>query len=122
MLGEIDLGARVPGEQVIPEDLVDLGEAKQPLHRDRPFASLVGAQNRRLEFGRREGLDVAERQTFLLPDRAQPLAYLRARRALSAHPGDRPVQFVYTAAHAALHTIAVGLVSQENALERRRVT
>ena len=53
---------------------VELGEAEQPRHRDRPLAPLVGAEHRRLELLVGACLDVVERQALLPADRPQALA------------------------------------------------
>ena len=57
-VGEVDLDVGVARQQLVGRDLVDLGEAQQPRHRDRPLAPLVRAEHRRLELEARPCLDV----------------------------------------------------------------
>ena len=73
-LDEADLAVELAGQQLVGRDLVDLGEAQQPRHRDRALAPLVRAEHRRLELEARARLDVVQRQTFLAADRPQTFA------------------------------------------------
>src|SRR5512132_3050774 len=69
----IDADVRGPGQQLIPRDLVDLGQPEEARDGDRPLAPLVRPEHGSLELHARTRLDVMERQALLAPDRAQPL-------------------------------------------------
>src|SRR5439155_4781192 len=59
-LDEADLALELTRQQLVGRYLVDLGEAKQPRHRDRTLAALVGAEHGRLELEARARLDVVQ--------------------------------------------------------------
>ena len=77
---EADLALELPGQQLVGRHLVDLGQAQQPRHRDRPLAPLVGAEDRRLELEGRACFDVVKRQALLTPNRSESLADACSRR------------------------------------------
>ena len=83
---EADLALELAGQQLVGRHLVDLGQAQQPGHRDRPLAPLVGTEHRRLELEARARLDVVERQTLLTPDRPEALADACSSRSPPAQP------------------------------------
>ena len=87
---EVDLALELARQQLVGRDLVDLGEAQQPRHRDRPLAPLVGAEHRRLELQVRARLDVVERQALLPADRPEALADPCSGRSPPAQPPRRP--------------------------------
>ena len=60
LVDQADLTVELAGQQLIARDLIDLGQAQKPRHRDRPFASLVRAEDRRFELETRSCLDVVE--------------------------------------------------------------
>ena len=73
--GEVDLEVvAAPGQQLVGGHAVELGEAEQARHRDRPLAPLVGAEHRGLELLVRARLHVVERQSLLAADRPEALA------------------------------------------------
>src|SRR4051812_7078182 len=77
---EADLALELTGQQLVGRHLVDLGEPKQPGHGDRPFAPLVGAEDRRFELEGRARFHVVKRQAFLTPNRSESLADACSRR------------------------------------------
>ena len=78
--------SRVARQQLVRRDLVDLGEAQQAGHGDRPLAPLVRAEHRRLELEVRARLDVVQREPLLAADRPQPFADVHAMHRFPAAP------------------------------------
>ena len=65
------VGVVVLGEELVDRDVVELGQALQPRHRDGALAPFVGAQHRRLELLIRHGLDGLQGEAHLLAHGAQ---------------------------------------------------